>query len=78
MQDHYAHRTSEMRTSDGAFVKIESHASLYSTAELAKEYASKGYPDKYVVFTDKQRSNRITGTKLADSPAERITFSNKV
>lgn len=42
------------RESDGNIVKFEAHTSLKSPLDLARYYATeKGYPDRYVVFTDK-------------------------
>ena len=66
--------TSVMKVADGSSVKIEYHKMLYSTAELAKKYASEGYPDRYVVFTDAQATSRLTGTKLGDGELERGVF----
>lgn len=43
-----------MRANDGAIIKFESHVALESTAEIARRYAAEGYPDRYVVFTDKR------------------------
>ena len=43
-----------MRANDGAIIKFESHVALESTTELARKYASLGYPDRYVVFADKK------------------------
>lgn len=42
------------RVSDGNTVKLEYRSSFPSISELAKSYASAGYPDRYVVFTEKQ------------------------
>jgi BirA family biotin operon repressor/biotin-[acetyl-CoA-carboxylase] ligase len=41
-----------MRASDGSVVKLECHNALPSTAQLAREYAKRGYPDRYVVFAE--------------------------
>ena len=43
-----------MRASDGSIVKLECHDSLVSTAKLTREYAKLGYPDRYVVMTEKR------------------------
>ncbi len=72
------YRITEMRTSDGAFVKIGTHASLPSTAVLAKKYAEKGYPDKYVVFTEKQRDTRLTGKRLSDGECDNGVFMSVI
>lgn len=41
------------RVSDGNTVKLEYRSSLPSTTNLARSYAIAGYPDRYVVFTEK-------------------------
>ena len=43
-----------MRASDGSVVKLECHDSLVSTVNLTRAYAKMGYPDKYVVMTEKR------------------------
>ncbi len=43
-----------IRGSDGSIIKLEAHSVLSSTADLAREYAKAGYPDRYVVFTEKR------------------------
>lgn len=48
------HYVTTVRMSDGSVVKLECHDSLPSTAHLAREYARMGYPDRYVVFSEKQ------------------------
>lgn len=42
------------RVSDGNTVKLEHRSTLTSTVELAREYARAGYPDRYVIFTERQ------------------------
>ena len=63
-----------MRSQDGGSIKIEYHKALHSTTELARKYASEGYSDRYVIFTDAQSSSAITGTKLSDGEYERGVF----
>lgn len=58
------------RASDGNTVKIEYHSSLPSVAALAKEYANSGYPDRYVVFAEKQTGLSATGQHLSDNDIE--------
>ena len=53
------------RLGDGSAVKIEYYASLPSTAQLAREYAKRGYPDRYVVMTEKQTDASITKSRLS-------------
>ncbi len=65
---------SSMRLGDGSYIKLEYHDSLKSTSLLAKEYASMGYPDKYVIFTDKQYSSQITKSKLSEGEYEEGVF----
>lgn len=43
-----------MRECDGNVVKFESVGAVTSTSAIAKEYAKKGYPDRYVVFSDRR------------------------
>ena len=42
------------RASDGNTVKLEYREFLLSSADLAREYAEAGYPDRYAVFTERQ------------------------
>jgi len=63
-----------LRLKDGASVKLEYWDSLPSTAALAKEYAKAGYPDKYVIFTEKQYSAPITRTRLGEGESESGIF----
>ena len=65
---------SSMRVSDGGSIKIEYHKSLRSTTELARKYASEGYSDRYVIFTDAQSTSSVTGSRLADGEFERGVF----
>ena len=67
-------KTTDIRRPDGNIVRIEAHNTLRSTSELAKEYASLGYGDRYVVFSEYQTTSRITGTRLTDGAAEHGIF----
>lgn len=40
------------RTKDGNIVKIQCYTRLNSTVELAREYAERGYPDRYAVMCE--------------------------
>ncbi len=62
------------RMADGGVVKMEAHECLPSTAALAKEYAEAGYPDRYVVFADRQSTAPITGTRLKEGQSEEGVF----
>lgn len=48
-----------IRASDGSVIKMECHDSLVSTVSVAKAYAKIGYPDRYVVMTE--RRTKIDG-----------------
>ena len=65
---------SGVRLPDGAMLKLEYHKELSSTSALAKSYANAGYPDRYAVFTEKQFTSAITGTKLSEGEGERGVF----
>ena len=67
-------KTISFRASDGSPVKLEYHDTLSSTTELAREYAKAGYPDKFVVYTEKQTDSPITRTKLSVSAEEAGIF----
>ena len=62
------------RMADGNVVIIEAYDTLPSTAALAKKYAEAGYPDRYVVFSDRQTTSPITGTKLKEGTSEEGVF----
>ena len=53
------------RLSDGSAVKIEYYEALPSTAQLARDYARRGYPDRYVVMTERQTDTSITRSRLS-------------
>ncbi len=59
------------RASDGNTVKMEYRASLPSTAQVARDYALAGYPDRYVVFTERQTGVSATGVTLSEGESER-------
>ena len=67
-------KLSTFRTSDGSNIKFEYHRALSSTVQLARKYASEGYDDRYVIFTDAQSASPITATKLPDGEYERGVF----
>lgn len=41
-----------VREADGGIINMEIHEKLESTAALAREYALRGYPDRYIVFAE--------------------------
>ena len=59
------------RASDGNTVRLEYKESLPSAAALAREYASLGYPDRYIVFTEKQTLTSATGGVVSSSDGEK-------
>ena len=63
-----------MRAPDGNILRIESHDCLESTAALAKHYAKAGYPDRYVVFSEKKSVSSVTGEKLKSGLTERGVY----
>jgi BirA family biotin operon repressor/biotin-[acetyl-CoA-carboxylase] ligase len=65
---------STIRLSDGSSIKTEYHSALFSTSSLAKEYATKGYPDKYVIIAEKQYDSSILRSKLSQGEAEEGIF----
>lgn len=50
-----------IRIPDGGIARLECHDTLPSTSILAKEYAKAGYPDRYVVFSEKLKYTTQTG-----------------
>ena len=62
------------RTSDGNTVKLEYHTSLPSTAKLAKDYANSAYPDRYVVFAERQTAVSATGAPISEGDSESGLF----
>lgn len=58
------------RASDGNTIRFEHRESLPSVVALAREYAKAGYPDRYVIFTEKQTAISATGNLLSDSEIE--------
>ena len=66
--------TSVFCLGDGSTAKIEYHKSLSSTTALAKEYASRGYPDRYVIISEKQFVSNILRSKLTENEGEEGIF----
>ena len=62
------------RVSDGSTVKLEHRDSLSSTAEVAREYARMGYPDRYAIVTEKKTTATFLGTKSAEKNVENGLF----
>ena len=65
---------STMKVGNGTTVKIEYRDFASSTAEIAKEYALLGYPDKYVIFTEHQATTDITETRLKNKSLDKGIF----
>ena len=63
-----------MNVGDGKIVKVECHEKVASTHDLAKQYAKIGYPDKYIVFSEKQTGQNSLGEKLKDGEEEKGVY----
>ena len=46
-------KITDVRLYDGSFARLECHDTLYSTSDLAKQYAKAGYPDRYCIFAER-------------------------
>ena len=68
-------KTTDIRMADGNIVRIEAHKSLTSTSELVKQYASEGYGDRYVVFTDEHRIVKRTRSKTIENSEHGVYIS---
>ena len=42
------------RVSDGNTVRLECRSNITSTVDIAREYARAGYPDRYVIFAERE------------------------
>ena len=54
-----------VRMADGNILKLEYHEYLPSVSLLAKEYAMSGYPDRYVVFAERDDSSDGDGIHMS-------------
>lgn len=63
-----------LKLGDGSLIKLEHRKALTSTSALAKSYANAGYPNKYVIFTEKQYASPITKTRLGEGVPENGIF----
>ena len=63
-----------MNVGEGNIVKVECHEKLRSTHELARHYAKIGYPDKYIVFSEKQTGFNSLGEKLDEGEDEKGVY----
>lgn len=59
-----------IRGSDGNIIKMEIYSSLPSVIELTREYAKKGYPDRYAVFSERQYKSSLTDSKGSNRDLE--------
>ncbi len=64
-------KTITYREADGNMITFEYHTSLRSTADVARRYAKEGYPDRYVVFTNKKNKVKTTRKKELELETER-------
>ncbi|MBR2612540.1 MAG: hypothetical protein IKC72_05670 [Clostridia bacterium] len=62
------------RVADGNVIQLEQYDTLPSTLALAREYARNGYPDKYVVFSQKQSVLESTDEKKGKNEVEEGIF----
>lgn len=62
------------KASDGNNIRFEYHDALYNTADLARRYAKAGYPDRYVVFSEKQATSSLTGSRLSEGEFDKGVF----
>ena len=64
-----------LRESDGSIVNMEIHESLESTASLARDYALKGYPDRYIVFAENLLREQSQTSKKGPESLRGVFFS---
>jgi len=65
-----------VREADGGIINMEIHDSLESTAKLAREYAGRGYPDRYIVFAEKLIPESPQGSyRREPAPVRGVFFS---
>jgi len=62
------------RDSNGNIVQIETYDFIPSTHARAKECAKLGYPDRYVIFSEKQLKTALTSNKASDTEIEKGMF----
>lgn len=46
-------KTIDVKLYDGSVARLECHDALFSTADLARQYAKEGYPDRYCVLAER-------------------------
>ena len=54
----------DVKLYDGSLARLECHDTLYSTSDLAKQYAKAGYPDRYCIFADRVPHTTSDGKTL--------------
>ncbi len=64
---------STYRDFDGNAITFEAHTTLESTAAKAREYAARGYSDRYVVYTE-MLSRIKSSKKVAEADTQRGLF----
>lgn len=57
-------KTIDVKLYDGSLARLECHDALFSTSELARQYAKDGYPDRYCVFAEKTPVATSSGRAL--------------
>ena len=65
----------DVKLYDGSLARLECHDTLYSTSDLAKQYAKAGYPDRYVVIAESERQRGSDKKGLYMSLILRPSFS---
>ena len=67
-------RTLITRTQEGKILHLECHESIPSTHELARSYATSGYTDGYVVFSENQTKYNSLGAPISGTAPERGVY----
>lgn len=64
-----------IKAADGSSVKVEYRESLESASKTAKAYAEAGYPDRYIVITEKQTAGPSSLQKHGEDATKGIFIS---
>ena len=66
--------TFHMRALDGSIVRFEYHESCESVQQIARAHAIAGYPDRYVVFSEKQTKYNALGEPIKAGESARGVY----
>ena len=66
--------TFHMRALDGSIVRFEYHESCESVQQIARARAVAGFPDRYVVFSEKQTKYNALGEPIKNGEFERGVY----